>query len=54
MPVRDFRILPDYAKYDRERRVHVESLSGIRWSPGVARFDSLAVSDMGVARKAAR
>lgn len=38
----------------RKRRVRVESLSGIRWSPRVALTDSLAVSYMGVARKSAR
>lgn len=36
------------------RRVRVDSLSGIRWSPRLALSDSLAVTYMGLARKAVR
>lgn len=38
----------------RRRHVRIEAMSGLSWSPRIALSDSLAVSYMGVARKAAR
>ena len=38
----------------RKRRVHLDTLTGIRWSPRIGLTDSLAVSYMGLARKAPR
>jgi 2-polyprenyl-6-hydroxyphenyl methylase/3-demethylubiquinone-9 3-methyltransferase len=38
----------------RKRRVQLDTLTGIRWSPRIGLTDSLAVSYMGLARKAAR